>query len=88
MLITFLLPLIASAELTFTEHVRPVFKNNCAMCHNAQTALPNFLDYSIVYDYRFSIKNVLEKRTMPHMSHISESDRELVLKWLNGGAKE
>lgn len=85
---TLMWSLSANASLTFTEDVRPVFQKSCTKCHNANTKLPNFLKYEVAYSLRYSIKEKLEKREMPHIGYLSESERETILDWIRQGAKK
>jgi len=76
-------------DITYTKHAQPIFEKRCAVCHNRMPGT-NWMKYSNAYRKRVKILNrVSIKRDMPPVGMpIEESERELIKKWVDGGAKE
>ena len=73
---------------SFDAEIRPVFKNRCAKCHNENNSLPNVLDYKTAYSLRKEIQSrVVLERSMPLYGNIKESERDLIKRWIDSGAK-
>lgn len=85
-----LLPLCCFAEVTFIKDVRPVFFNRCSKCHNVNTSLGNWLAYEEAYGKRFTIRNRVQSRKMPHFTQESMTEYEIgiIIDWVNTGAKQ
>jgi len=75
--------------VSFTKEVQPVFKENCAGCHQNK-GLADITTYTTAYPLRNEIvRRVYENRSMPkHGPFLKESDRELVKLWVDTGAKK
>lgn len=74
--------------LTYSINILPIIKNRCAMCHNSGTPDRNWLDYNTTYKKRASIKLRLENRTMPIGITMLDSERQMMINWVNQGAKK
>jgi uncharacterized membrane protein len=87
-LLLLLLPTLCFADITFTQHIRPIFASKCAKCHNATTSLGNWLDYDEAFEKRQVIRNRVLSRSMPHFtnSSMTESQRDLIVDWVDTGA--
>lgn len=72
--------------LTYSKDILPIIKNRCAMCHNSGTPDRNWLDYNTAYKKRASIKLRLENRTMPIGITMLDSERQMMINWVNQGA--
>lgn len=75
-------------QVTYQEHVLPLFKVKCQACHNASTPDRNWSVYEIAYSKRAVIKLRIENRTMPIGLTITEGQRQLIIKWVDQGAKK
>lgn len=74
--------------ISFEKQVRPVIKNRCTQCHSAQAGLPDISDYEVAYELRFDIKDKVQTRKMPYFGKMKESERDLIIDWVNQGAKK
>ena len=80
----------AVEQISFATDVKPIFLRSCTGCHNGSNPLP----VVSLYDVAFSLKNEIKTRvsddkTMPKYStHITESERDLVGRWVTNGAKK
>lgn len=75
-------------ELTYSKDILPIIKNRCAMCHNSGTPDRNWLDYQTTYKKRASIKLRLENRSMPIGITMLDSERKMMINWVNSGGKK
>jgi hypothetical protein len=73
--------------LTYQD-ILPIIKKNCAMCHNSSVPERNWLDYKTAFKKRESIKKRLQDKTMPIGVVMLESDRQLMIDWVNMGARK
>ena len=79
------------AAPTFTKEIKPIFEKRCSVCHgpNNPHSIPNWEDYDTSYNKRELIKDrVWTKRDMPMGATMPDSERDLVRKWVDGGAKK
>ncbi len=91
----------ASANITFSKDVAPLFFKNCADCHRPGEAAPfSVLSYKDVRPWAKSIREKVANRTMPpwhadpHVGQwandrrLSQQEIDTVIAWVDGGAKE
>src|SRR5258707_13398070 len=91
----------ASAQVTFTKDVAPIFQKACQNCHRPGSIAPmSLLTYEDARPWARSIKERVERRSMPpwHVDRtvgirrfkddISLSDQEIatIASWIDGGA--
>lgn len=74
--------------ISFKADIRPVFKNRCIQCHSARSSLPNIIEYDVAKSLKYEIKEKVSTRKMPYFGQMTESERELIINWVNQGAKE
>jgi hypothetical protein len=90
---------IEGGEVTYAEHIAPIFDAHCVSCHRAGEVGPMTLDtYDQAFAWRETIREVIESRRMPPWSargghfannpSLSSKDRDLVIRWLDVGAPE
>lgn len=61
-----------------------VFETSCKMCHNADSGLPNWLDYAVVESKFLQLRNRLFiKKDMPLGMPLSETDQDKIKHWLD-----
>src|SRR5471030_2590008 len=92
---------IASAEVTFTRDVAPIFQKSCQNCHRPGSIAPmSLLNYEDARPWARSIKQRVEARQMPpwHVDRTvgirsfkddpSLTDQEIatLVAWVDGGA--
>lgn len=91
------LPLLSSNEHKFTvkndvvsfkRDVRPVVKNRCMQCHNAKSNLPDITDYDVAAGLGPEIKKKMLTREMPYFGGMTESERDLIILWVDQGVNE
>jgi hypothetical protein len=75
-------------QVTYIQHMVPLFQVKCQPCHNNSTPDRNWMEYNIAYNKRSLIKLRIENRTMPLGISISEQERQLIIKWVDQGAKK
>ena len=87
--------------VTFNEHVAPVIYSKCSNCHREGQIGPfPFTNYEEVVEHAKLIKDVTQSGIMPpwkadpNFSHfrnenlLSDEERELIRKWVDGGTPE
>jgi mono/diheme cytochrome c family protein len=79
--------------LSYARHVKPIFRKNCSGCHNADSGLPNWLDYQTAYDSREKIREkVLETGVMPPLGAngfgLNRHEAAVLKLWLDQGAQK
>lgn len=73
--------------ITFNKVILPVFQKYCKNCHNAHTSLANWLDYNVSFAKKDRIMDrVVIKKDMPMGGQMPNENRELIKKWIEGGA--
>ena len=90
-----------AAEVTFAKHVAPILYKNCAVCHHPGTVAPmSLLTFKEVRPWARAIQQVVAARTMPpwhadpkygvfeNDRHLEQKDVDLIVAWVNQGAKE
>ena len=80
-----------TAAPTYTKDIQPIFQSRCAMCHNATSSIPNWLDYGTAYQKRAKIYDrVVKIKDMPlgNATGMTDNERALVGKWIDSGAAE
>ncbi len=88
-------------QVSFTEHIAPVFMARCVTCHRPNDVAPmSLLSYAEARPWAKSIRQEVQSRQMPpwdadprfgeFANDISLSDREveLILRWVDQGAVE
>lgn len=83
--------------ITYDKHIQTILANNCTSCHNS-FALNGGVDLSSyalakskALDGRIKVRaidNTDPKGPMPPTGLISQSERDLLLCWINNGAKQ
>ena len=77
-----------SESLTYTTDVtKPIFKNRCSECHDHMVAR-NWQVYDNAFSYRYAIKERILSRTMPMGRDMPQKERDLIVKWVDQGAKK
>ncbi|HVS13356.1 MAG TPA: hypothetical protein VMV46_05510 [Thermoanaerobaculia bacterium] len=90
-----------TGPVTFTEHVAPIFFENCVSCHRpGQVAPMSLLTYEDARPWAKSIRRVTAEGTMPPWfanpahgdfvedSRLGDEERDLIARWVAGGAKQ
>lgn len=69
------------------SRVQPIFKNRCSKCHQGRM---DWTQYEIAKSRALTIRTrVAVFKNMPPMGNeISDEERELIKKWVDGGALE
>lgn len=75
-------------QVTYQEHMLPLFKEKCQMCHNQTTPDKNWMIYETAYKKRDLIKLRISNRTMPLGLTLTDRQRNLIIKWVDTGAKK
>jgi uncharacterized membrane protein len=87
-----LLCMTLAAPPTFNKDIKPLVEKRCMPCHTGQIqTLPNFTIYKTAHLNRFKIrKRVVELKNMPpgNSTQMTDEEREIIKKWIDGGAKE
>ena len=80
---------IYSESKTFSD-VKPIFKQRCYICHNANSGRGDWTDYKQVFKKKDVIKLRLETKNMPpgNATRMTEEERSEILTWIKEGAKE
>ncbi len=91
----------AKADVTYTKHIAAVFNQNCVYCHREGQIAPfSLTSYEDAAGWAEMIREVVQEQRMPpwhadpkigHFSNdarLSDSDKELIYKWVEAGAPE
>src|SRR5215470_18393508 len=91
----------ASASVTFTKDVAPIFYRNCAQCHRPGEIAPmSLLTYKDARPWARSIREKVATRDMPpwhadpkygefsNDRRLSQKDVDTIVAWVDQGARE
>jgi peroxiredoxin/mono/diheme cytochrome c family protein len=91
----------AKAEITYTKHIAKVFNQNCVYCHREGQIAPfSLTSYEDAAGWAEMIREVVAEQRMPpwhadpkighfrNDARLSDSDKELINKWVEAGAPE
>jgi peroxiredoxin/mono/diheme cytochrome c family protein len=91
----------ATAEVTYTKHIAAVFNQNCVYCHRPGQIAPfSLTSYEDAAGWAEMIREVVGEQRMPpwhadpkighfrNDARLSDSDKELINKWVEAGAPE
>ena len=81
-----LLPTTVLADPTYTKDVQPIFKSRCSQCHDYMAGR-NWQNYDNAFEFRIKIKEKVATKEMPMGREMPQEERDLVIKWVNTGAK-
>ncbi len=82
-------PVKASEVVSYKKDIQPIFANRCTSCHTPTGFLPDWMDYQTASAMAEGIKTrVVVKKDMPMGFPMPDEERELVRKWVDGGALE
>lgn len=76
-----------SAETTYTKDAQPVFKNRCSRCHDYMSGR-NWMKYEDAVSHKEAIKTKMTDKTMPPDVPMPQSERDILINWVNDGAKK
>jgi len=82
------------SNVTYTNYVHTLLKNNCSSCHAATGSAAAFWINSNTYDnaleYGVRIKETIVEGSMPPppRSPFSQADKDLLTAWVNRGLPE
>lgn len=78
---------VSTGDTIAYAQVRPVFKDRCSHCHRGPT---DWTQYEIAHRRALTIRTrVAVFKNMPPMaSEITDDERDLIKRWVDGGAKE
>lgn len=72
---------------TYTKDIRPIFKNRCSSCHD-YLGDKNWQVYENAYKYKDQIKMKILTKEMPQGKDMPQSERDLIVEWVNEGARK
>jgi hypothetical protein len=100
-LLTLFLACSASAEITYSRDVAPIFYQKCTGCHHPNDLAPmSLLDYKSARPWAKAIRQAVTLKRMPpwfadsatgHFSNdptLSDTERKIISDWVDQGAKE
>lgn len=76
-----------SSSLTYTTDIKPIFKKRCSQCHDYMEG-KNWQIYKDAFSRRDKIKERIENKTMPMGLDMPQYERDMIIKWVDEGAKE
>jgi uncharacterized membrane protein len=80
-----LLPNVSAATTTYKD-VQPIFKNRCSQCHDYLEGR-NWQKYDDAFKKRQQIKERMVNKSMPMGQDMPQAERDLIIKWVDQGAK-
>ena len=72
---------------TYTEDIKPLFHDRCSKCHDSMGD-KNWQVYENAYKYRVSIRNKIITKEMPEGEDMPGNERDLIVEWIDSGAKK
>lgn len=75
-------------NVTYTEHILPLFKIKCSGCHNSNWPRANWMDYALAYNNRNEIVFRVNTLSMPIGLTTTVYERRLISEWVKQGAKK
>ncbi len=76
----------SSGKITF-DKVLPIFESKCSQCHNANSAISNWMNYSVAVTKTVALRDrVIVKKNMPLTGKLTDQELGLIEKWLDDGA--
>lgn len=74
---------------TFSD-VKPIFKARCYICHNKNSGRGDWQDYDQAFKKRLQIKTRVKSKNMPmgNVTRMTDEERDVVIKWVEQGAKK
>ncbi|MCM2279541.1 MAG: hypothetical protein NDJ89_15805 [Oligoflexia bacterium] len=79
--------IVTEGAVSYETHILPLFQRSCSTCHNASSAIPNWLSYEVAYSKRDRIhERVVVRRDMPMVGTLTQEERDLVAAWIAAGA--
>ena len=82
-----LLSTSALANPTYTQDIQPIFIVRCMECH-AYIQGKNWMDYNQAFEWRDSIRAKVMTKEMPMGRDMPQAERDLIIKWVETGAKK
>lgn len=71
---------------TYTEDIQAIFKNRCSRCHDYMAG-KNWQKYEEAYNFRLQIKQKVYTKEMPAGTNdMPQSERDLIINWVDTGA--
>jgi len=83
----YLFLILSIANPTYTQDIKPIFQNRCSRCHD-YLGDKNWQVYQNAYTHRDMIKVKMLDKSMPPDTSIPQEERDLIVKWIDKGAKE
>lgn len=78
-------------DITFSKDIAPIFYRSCIPCHSPGRSAPmSLMTYREARPWARFIKELVANRQMPpaKAGHLSQSDIELIVTWIDQGSKE
>lgn len=72
---------------TYTKDTQPIFKNRCSRCHDYMEG-KNWQKYEEAFEYRNKIRYRVSTKSMPLGQDMPQEERDLIVKWVDKGAKK
>lgn len=87
LLLLFLISTAFASDPTYTKDIKPIFKNRCSKCHDYMQD-KNWQVYENAFKYKEVIKAKMISKEMPMGEDMPQEERNLIIKWVDTGAKE
>ncbi len=79
--------IIFLADPNYTQDVKPLFHDRCSKCHDSM-GNKNWQIYENAYQYRYSIRDKVISGEMPMGEKLFQGEKEIIINWVNSGAKK
>jgi len=78
---------LAAVNPTYNKDAKPIFKNRCSQCHD-YVQDKNWQKYGDAFKYKDTIKLKMITKEMPQGQDMPQEERDILIKWVDTGAKE
>ena len=72
---------------TYKEDAKPIFSKRCSSCHDSLGDM-NWQKYENAYKWRYQIREKMITKDMPKGKDMPQEERDKLIRWVDGGAKE
>ena len=81
----------AGTNYTYTDDLKSLFDTKCTPCHDGSTQLSDYTSYEGIFEDRILMRDAIIlgfEEVTNNRVELSQEEQDLILCWINKGAKE